>query len=233
MDHNLNISSNLKVLVIDDEPQIRRLIKVSLEGHGFRVIEAANGKDGIDQVLGSKPDIILLDLGLPDIDGKEVIRTVREWSIIPIIILSARDQETEKVAALDIGANDYLTKPFGVGELMARIRVCLRSMVSGSDESQLHCGELVIDLAKHQVTLSGTEIKLTPTQYDLLKVLAQNAGKVLTHRQLLKKVWGTESDDTQYIRVYIGQLRRKIEADPSRPKYLITESGIGYRLTYS
>lgn len=233
MDQNLNISQNLKVLIVDDEPQIRRLIKVSLEGHGFRVIEAANGKAGIDQVLGSKPDIILLDLGLPDIDGKEVIRTVREWSTIPIIILSARDQETEKVEALDIGANDYITKPFGVGELMARIRVCLRSMVGGSDESQLHCGDLVIDLAKHQVTLSGNEIKLTPTQYDLLKVLAQNAGKVLTHRQLLKKVWGTESDDTQYIRVYIGQLRRKIEADPSRPKYLITESGIGYRLTYS
>jgi two-component system KDP operon response regulator KdpE len=233
MDQSPNINSNLKVLVIDDEPQIRRLIKVSLEGHGFRVIEAANGKDGIDQVLGSKPDIIILDLGLPDIDGKEVIRTVREWSTIPIIILSARDQEMEKIAALDMGANDYLTKPFGVGELMARIRVCLRSMVSGSDESQLHCGDLVIDLAKHQVMLSGNEIKLTPTQYDLLKVLAQNAGKVLTHRQLLKKVWGTESDDTQYIRVYIGQLRRKIEADPSRPKYLITESGIGYRLTYS
>ena len=232
MDQNLSSSPNLKVLVVDDESQIRRLIKVSLEGHGFRVIEAANGKDGIDQVLGGKPDIILLDLGLPDIDGKEVIRTVREWSTIPIIILSARDQETEKVEALDIGANDYLTKPFGVGELMARIRVCLRSMVSGSDESQLHCGDLVIDLAKHQVFLAENEIKLTPTQYDLLKVLAQNAGKVLTHRQLLKKVWGTESGDTHYIRVYIGQLRRKIEADPSRPKYLITESGIGYRLTY-
>jgi two-component system, OmpR family, KDP operon response regulator KdpE len=226
------MEQRLKVLVVDDEPQIRRLIKVSLEGHGYQVIEAADGKAGVDQVLSSKPDIFLLDLGLPDMDGKKVIQLVREWSTIPIIILSARDQETEKVEALDMGANDYITKPFGVGELMARIRVCLRSQGNGADESQVHCGDLVIDLAKHQVTVSGNEVKLTPTQYDLLKVLAQNAGKVLTHRQLLKRVWGAESDDTQYIRVYIGQLRRKIEEDPSRPKYLITESGIGYRLMY-
>lgn len=224
---------NLKVLVVDDESQIRRLIKVSLEGYGYRVLEAVNGREGIERVLAGKPDLLLLDLGLPDLDGKEVIRSIREWSTLPIIILSARDQEAEKIEALDIGANDYLTKPFGIGELMARIRVCLRHSAGNADESQIHCGELLIDLAKHQVSLSGNEIKLTPTEYDLLKVLAQNAGKVLTHRQLLKKVWGAESDDTQYIRVYIGQLRRKIEADPSRPQYLKTESGIGYRLMYN
>lgn len=222
-----------KVLIVDDEIQIRRLIKVSLEGHSYSVVEAANGKSGIDQVLAHKPDLILLDLGLPDMDGKAVIKTIREWSTTPIIILSARDQETEKVEALDLGANDYLTKPFGVGELMARIRVSLRANSGSVNEEVLHCGDLKIDLVKHQVFVAENEIKLTPIQYDLLKVLAKNAGKVLTHRQLLKAVWGVESDDIQYIRVYIGQLRQKIETEPSRPKYLITESGIGYRLMFS
>ncbi|WP_346355601.1 response regulator [Azotosporobacter soli] len=224
------MEGNLKVLVVDDESQIRRLIKVSLEGHGFKVLEAATGRDGLEQLIGVKPDILLLDLGLPDTDGKEVIRQIREWSAIPIIILSARDQEDEKIEALDIGANDYLTKPFGIGELMARIRVCLRQSHAGEDEMRLRCGEIVVDLTKHQVFVADCEVKLTPTEYELLKVLMQNSGKVLTHRQLLKKVWGAESSDTQYIRVYIGQLRRKIEADSARPRYIVTESGIGYRM---
>ncbi|MEN6566393.1 MAG: response regulator [Veillonellales bacterium] len=222
----------LKILIVDDEIQIRRLIKVSLEGHGYQVLQAVNGQEGIDLVLSAKPELILLDLGLPDLDGKKVIGSIREWSDVPIIVLSARDQEEEKVKALDGGANDYVTKPFSMGELMARIRVCLRHAAAGSEDPQVHCGDLLIDLAKHQVTIAGKEIKLTPTEYDLLKVLAQNAGKVLTHRQLLKRVWGIESEDTQYVRVYIGQLRRKIEEEPARPQYLITESGIGYRLMH-
>jgi two-component system KDP operon response regulator KdpE len=227
------LEQRLKVLVIDDEIQLRRLLKVSLEGHGYKVSEATNGQEGLVAVAGYKPDIVLLDLGLPDIDGKEVVERIRGWSTVPIIILSARDQETEKVAALDVGADDYLTKPFGISELMARIRVSLRHQIVGVDDSLLQCGDLVIDLAKHQVTVANKEIKLTPTEYDLLKVLAKNAGKVLTHRQLLKLVWGAESDDNQYIRVYIGQLRRKIEENPSQPRYITTESGIGYRLMYS
>lgn len=224
------MEGNLKILAIDDELQIRRLIKVSLEGHGFKVLEAENAQAGLDLLIGAKPDILLLDLGLPDLDGKEVIRKIRDWSAIPIIVLSARDQEDEKVAALDCGANDYLTKPFGMGELMARIRVCLRQSSAGGDSLQLSCGEIRIDLAKHQVFVGAAEVKLTPTEYELLKVLMQNAGKVLTHRQLLKKVWGAESSDTQYVRVYIGQLRRKVEADSARPRHIVTESGIGYRM---
>ena len=224
------MEGHLKILVVDDESQIRRLIKVSLEGHGFKVLEAANGRVGIEQMIGVKPDILLLDLGLPDLDGKEVVRLVREWSGVPIIVLSARDQEAEKVAALDLGANDYLTKPFGMGELMARIRVCLRNSAADSDDTKLSCGEITLDLARHMVFVADNEVKLTPTEYELLKVLMQNSGKVLTHRQLLKKVWGAESSDTQYIRVYIGQLRRKIEVDSTRPRHIVTESGIGYRM---
>ncbi len=226
------MEGNLKILVVDDESQIRRLIKVSLEGHGFKVLEAANGQEGMDQLIGAKPDILLLDLGLPDVDGKEVVRRIREWSGVPIIILSARDQEEEKVAALDFGANDYLTKPFGIAELTARIRVCLRRSAPENEAAQLNCGAIMLDLARHLVFVDGVEVKLTPTEYELLKVLMQNAGKVLTHRQLLKKVWGAESSDTQYIRVYIGQLRRKVEADSSRPRHILTESGIGYRMMY-
>ena len=223
----------MTILVIEDETQMRRLLKVSLEGHGYKMWEAINGQDGLVAVAGYKPDIVLLDLGLPDMDGKEVVRRIREWSSVPIIILSAREQEGEKVEALDAGADDYITKPFGMSELMARIRVSLRRQVPGSDDSFIQCGDLVIDLGKHQVTVADKEIKLTPTEYDLLKVLAQHAGKVLTHRQLLKLVWGAESDDNQYIRVYIGQLRRKIEENPAQPRYITTESGIGYRFMHN
>jgi two-component system KDP operon response regulator KdpE len=219
-------------LIIDDEIEIRRLIKLSLTTQNYTVLSAATGKEGIESVLLDRPDIILLDLGLPDIDGSEVIIRLRSRVDIPIIVLSARDQEEAKIAALDSGANDYLTKPFGVGELLARIRVCNRTYLRSDDEEVLQLGDLSINLLHCQVFLRGQEIRLTPIQYDLLKTLAQNAGKILTHRQILKKVWGVESNDLQYIRVYIGQLRQKIEENPARPKFIITEPGIGYRMMF-
>ena len=221
-----------KVLIVDDEVQIRRLIKVSLEGHGWQVFDAPTGKDAVECVLMQRPELILLDLGLPDMDGKQVLQRIREWTKTPIIILSARDQEEEKIAALDLGANDYLTKPFGVGELMARMRVCLRAMQPYTDQALLQFGRLKLDLGRHIVSFDGEEVRLTPIQYKLLTFLAKNAGKVLTHRQLLKEVWGVESNEIQYVRGYIGQLRQKIEPDPSRPIYIITESGIGYRMMF-
>ncbi|WP_182186431.1 response regulator [Pectinatus frisingensis] len=224
--------NSLKVLIIDDEIEIRRLIKLSLTTQNYTVLSAATGKEGIESVLLDRPDIILLDLGLPDIDGSEVIIRLRSRVDIPIIVLSARDQEEAKIAALDSGANDYLTKPFGVGELLARIRVCNRTYLRSDDEEVLQLGDLSINLLHCQVFLRGQEIRLTPIQYDLLKTLAQNAGKILTHRQILKKVWGVESNDLQYIRVYIGQLRQKIEENPARPKFIITEPGIGYRMMF-
>lgn len=221
----------MRILVIDDEPQIRKLLKVSLGAHGYHIDEASTGQDGINRVALFKPDLIILDLGLPDIDGKEVVIRIREWSSLPIIILTARDQEKEKIDALDAGADDYVTKPFGIGELMARIRVSLRHVANSEEEPVISCGDLAIDLGQRRVTIGNREVKLTPTEYDIMKVLAQNAGKVLTHKQLLKTVWGNAYDgDTHYIRVFIGQLRRKIEENPTQPRYIITESGIGYRL---
>ncbi len=220
-----------RILIIDDEPQIRKLLRVSLKAHGYDVDEAEIGQEGIRRTAIFKPDLVILDLGLPDMDGKEVILTIREWSNIPIIILTARDQEREKIDALDAGADDYITKPFGMGELTARIRVSLRRVDGAGDDPVITCGDLSIDLAQRRVTVSGREVKLTPTEYDIIKTLAQHAGKVLTHKQLLKLVWGNQySDDTHYIRIYIGQLRRKIEDNPTQPRYIITESGIGYRL---
>ena len=220
-----------RILVIEDDSQIRKLLRVSLGAHGYDVDEARSGQDGVNQVASFKPDLIILDLGLPDIDGKEVIRRIREWSQIPIVILSARDQEREKVEALDAGADDYVTKPFGVSELLARMRVSIRRSAHTEGEPILTCGDLVVDIAQRRVSMGQREIKLTPTEYDLLKELIQNAGKVLTHKQLLKSVWGIAfSEDTHYVRVYIGQLRRKIEEDPARPRYIISEPGVGYRL---
>ena len=220
-----------RILVIEDDSQIRKLLRVSLGAHGYDVDEARSGQDGVNQVATFKPDLIILDLGLPDIDGKEVIRRIREWSQIPIVILSARDQEREKVEALDAGADDYVTKPFGVSELLARMRVSIRRSAHTEGEPILTCGDLVVDIAQRRVSMAQREIKLTPTEYDLLKELIQNAGKVLTHKQLLKSVWGIAfSEDTHYVRVYIGQLRRKIEEDPARPRYIISEPGVGYRL---
>lgn len=220
-----------RVLVIDDEPQIRRFLRVSLVAHGYEVEEASSGREGIKQTTTCKPDLVLVDLGLPDMDGKQVVRELREWTQVPIIVLTVREQEDEKIAALDAGADDYVTKPFGVGELMARIRVSLRRALGTESEPTITCGELTVDLNFRRVTIRNEEVKLTPTEYDVLKVLIQHAGRVLTHKQLLKAVWGNEyGEDTHYVRVYIGQLRRKIEDDPARPRYIITESGVGYRL---
>jgi two-component system KDP operon response regulator KdpE len=228
------VSTEPLVLIVDDELPIRRFLRVSLAGEGYRVVEAATAAEALDQIAAQRPDVVVLDLGLPDRDGVEVIREVREWSPVPIVVLSVRDRESDKVSALEAGADDYLTKPFGVGELMARLRVALRhaSVPGGTaDEPVFSTGELRIDLARRQVFVAGHEIRLTPIEYKLLALLVKNAGKVLTHRQLLRQVWGPEyGDENHYVRVYVAQLRRKIEADPARPRYLRTESGVGYRL---
>jgi len=223
-----------RILVIEDEQEIRRFLRVSLASHGYRLVESATGKEGVMQAASQQPDVIVLDLGLPDIDGMDVIRQVREWSQVPIIILSARGQEHEKVGALDAGADDYLTKPFSVGELLARLRVALRHAARSKGEPGepvFVLDSLRVDLAGRQVFLAEAEIHLTPIEYRLLTTLVKYAGKVVTHRQLLKEVWGPDSvHETQYLRVYMAQLRRKIEADPARPRFLLTEPGVGYRL---
>jgi two-component system KDP operon response regulator KdpE len=221
----------LRVLVIDDEPQIRKLLRVSLEAYGYSLAEAAAGREGIQQAVMFKPDLAIVDLGLPDMDGKAVIRQIRDWSAMPIIILTAREQEQEKIEALDAGADDYVTKPFSMGELMARMRVCLRRTTVNESEPVLVCGGLTVDLLQRRVSVEGREVKLTPTEYEIMKLMIQHAGRVLTHKQLLKAVWGNScSEDTHYIRIYMGQLRRKIELDPAQPRYIVTESGVGYRL---
>jgi len=225
------MSKGMRVLVIDDEPPIRKLLKVSLSAHGYEIDECATGMDGINRTAIFKPDILIIDLGLPDIDGKDVVKAIREWSQTPIIVLTVRDQEQEKIEALDAGADDYVTKPFSVGELMARMRVSLRRTAASEHEPVITCGDLAVDLVQRRVTVAGREVKLTPTEYELIKLLAQHRGRVLTHKQLLKAVWGTAyNEDTHYIRVYVGQLRRKIETDPTQPRHIITESGVGYRL---
>lgn len=226
-------SDGPKILVIEDEPEIRRFLRVSLVGHDYRFVEATTGAEGIRCAAEQQPDLVILDLGLPDVDGLEVIQQIRSWSHVPILVLSARGQERDKIAALDHGADDYLTKPFGVGELLARIRVALRHAAGDgeSGEPEFRTGELAIDRAARRVTVAGAEVHLTPNEYRLLTVLAKHAGKVVTHRQLLKEVWGPDSVfETHYLRVYLAQLRRKIEADAARPRYLLTEPGIGYRL---
>lgn len=220
-----------RILIIDDELQIRRFLRVALSSHGYVVKEVASGSEGLDDAIVFAPDIIVLDLGLPDIEGLEVIKQLREWSKTPIIVLSAKEQEQDKIAALDEGADDYVTKPFGMGELLARIRAALRHTIEAEEEPVLSFEDLVIDLAHRQVKVAAGEVKLTPTEYELLKNMALNAGKVLTHRYLLRTIWGpTYENDIQYLRVYVGQLRRKVERDPSRPVHIITEPGVGYRL---
>lgn len=220
-----------RVLVVDDENAIRRYLRTALTAQGFTVYEAANGEEAVNGVLNNRPDIIILDLGLPDFDGIEVTRRLREWSQTPIIILSVREAENDKIAALDAGADDYLTKPFGTGELMARMRVVMRRLANKSDEPVIQVDDLKMDLSRRLVTVKGQEISLTPTEYDILRLLMQNAGKVLTHRQLLRQVWGTAYENEMHLlRVNISNLRRKIETDPARPHYLVTESGVGYRL---
>jgi two-component system KDP operon response regulator KdpE len=221
------------VLIIDDEIQIRKFLRAPLDAYGFKVVEAATGREGISQTAKYKPDLLLVDLGLPDFDGKQVIRELREWTQVPIIVLTARDQEQEKIDALDAGADDYVTKPFGVGELLARIRVSLRRSLTPENEPILTYGELAADLNLRRVTKNGLEVKLTPNEYEIVKTLIKHAGRVLTHKQILQAVWGNEyGSDTQYVRVYINQLRRKLEDDPARPAYIITESGVGYRLSH-
>jgi len=221
------------VLVVDDEPQVVRFLRATLPAQGYRVIEAATGQQGIVEASTRTPDLILLDLGLPDLDGVEVTRRLREWSRTPIIVLSARGQETDKIEALDAGADDYLTKPFGTGELLARMRVALRNAAraGGGEEAVFTVGELTVDLGARRVFVGEEEIHLTRTEYNLLAFLVKHAGKVLTHRQLLKEVWGPgATSESHYLRVYMGQLRHKLERDPARPRYLLTETGVGYRL---
>ena len=222
------------VLVIEDDPQIRRFLRATLGTHGYRLLEATAGESGLVEAATRQPDIVILDLGLPDIDGLEVIRRLRDWTTLPIIVLSARGQERDKIAALDAGADDYVSKPFGVGELLARMRAALRHATRSPDdagESTFSLGELHVDLPKRQVSIAGNQVHLTPIEYRLLTTLIRHAGKVLTHRQLLLEVWGPPyADQTHYLRVYMAQLRRKLEADPARPRYLLTEPGVGYRL---
>jgi two-component system KDP operon response regulator KdpE len=222
-----------RLLLIEDEPEIRRFLRVSLVGHGFDLTECQTGREGLLRAAEAPPDIVLLDLGLPDIDGLQFIQELRGWSAVPIVVLSARGAEHDKIQALDAGADDYLTKPFGVGELLARVRVALRHARQGTEpgEPTVTSGPLRIDLAARQVTLDGHEVRLTPTEYRLLALLARHAGKVVTHRQLLKDVWGPEAvHETHYLRVYLAQLRQKLDDDPAQPRFLLTEPGVGYRL---
>jgi two-component system KDP operon response regulator KdpE len=222
------------VLVIEDEPPIRRFLRPTLTSQGYRVVESATGEDGLLQAATRQPDLVILDLGLPDLDGFEVIRRLREWTTIPIIVLSARGAESDKVAALDAGADDYVAKPFAVGELLARTRVALRHAASSGlepGESTFALGTLRVDLGRRRVWVGDAEVRLTPIEYRLLAVLVRHAGKVLTHRQLLQEVWGpAQVEQTHYLRVYMANLRRKLEADPARPRFLRTEPGVGYRL---
>ena len=221
------------VLVIEDEPQMRRFLKTSLESRDYGLVEAVSAREGLSQATGRNPDVILLDLGLPDLDGIELTRRLREWSRTPIIVISARGREQDKIAALDAGADDYLTKPFGIGELLARLRVALRHAAApdGGGEPVFEVGDLKVDLASRLVFRRGGEVHLTPIEYKLLATLVRHAGKVVTHRQLLKEAWGPNAvEQTHYVRVYMTQLRHKLEDDPSRPRYLLTESGVGYRL---
>lgn len=222
---------NPRVLVVDDEQAILRFLRVALESQAYTVFEAATGQEALSDATAHKPDIIVLDLGLPDIDGVEVTRLLRQWTQIPIIILSVRGSEGDKIAALDAGADDYLTKPFGVGELLARLRATLRRTSQPQGGPVFASGDLKVDLARRLVTVAGREVQLTPNEYDLLRILVANAGKVLTHRQLLREVWGTAYEQEFHIlHVNISNLRRKIEPDPARPQFIITEPGVGYRL---
>ncbi len=220
-----------KILIVDDEQAIRRYLRVSLNAYGYQTMEATNGKEALTMVVSGQPDLMILDLGLPDMDGIEVTRRLHEWSKIPIIILSVRDQERDKVSALDAGADDYLTKPFATGELMARVRVAIRRSVHSASEPIFKVDDLGVDLIERRVMVGSQEIPLTPIEYELLRVLVQNAGKVLTHNQILSQVCGNNyEEEAHLLRVNMSNLRRKIEPNPSRPHYIVTEPGVGYRL---
>ena len=222
------------IVLIEDEAQIRRFLRATLTGQGYRLFEATTGADGLVEVASRQPDVVIVDLGLPDIDGLEVIRRLREWSAVPVIVLSARGQERDKVTALDAGADDYVSKPFSAGELLARIRVALRHTAGASHEggdAAFEVGELQVDQLRRHVTMRGAEVKLTPIEYKLLTTLVRHAGKVVTHQQLLREVWGPGHDaQSHYVRVYMAHLRHKLEGEPARPRYLLTEPGVGYRL---
>lgn len=224
---------NPTVVVIEDERQIRRFLRSALEAEGFRVFEADSAGQGLQEASTRKPDLVILDLGLPDGDGIDVIRDLRHWSQVPILVLSARSEETEKVHALDSGADDYLVKPFGTAELLARVRVALRHHQPGHDAEPVFCmGDIRVDFTHRKVFKGNEDVHVTPLEYRLLATLIKNAGKVLTHRQLLKEVWGPGySDHHHYLRVYMAQLRQKLEDEPARPRHLLTETGVGYRLT--
>lgn len=226
--HGINLP---RILIVDDEIAIQRFLRAALDTGEFSLHQAENGHNALAAVAALRPEVILLDLGLPDIDGVEIIRRVREWSQVPIIVLSVREREDDKVEALDAGADDYLTKPFGVAELLARIRVALRRSLQQAPEPVFRTDDLEVDLARRRVSVCNEEIQLTPTEYDLLRLLVMHAGKVLTHRQILKQIWGvTYLEQPHVLRVNISNLRRKIERDPSRPHYILTEPGVGYRL---
>jgi two-component system, OmpR family, KDP operon response regulator KdpE len=227
------MTEEIQILVVEDEPEIRRFLRVTLGAYGYKLLEAASGKEAMAHLSSEKPKLIILDLGLPDIDGMELARQLREWSEIPIIILSARDQEMDKITALDLGADDYLTKPFGVMELLARIRVALRHAEKSKAEKDpvFELGNVKVDMSKRTVAVSGVDVHLTPIEYKLLLTLINNAGKVVTRQQLLREVWGPGyAKEGHYLRVYMGQLRHKLEERSANPKYLMTEPGIGYRL---
>jgi len=221
-------------LIIDDEAQIRRLLRITLEANGYKVIEAGNGQDGLVEAATRRPDVIILDLGLPDLDGLTILKRLREWSRTPVLVLSVRESDEDKIAALDNGADDYVTKPFSTPELLARLRVALRHAQPAEEQTAFRNGGLEIDFAGRLVTLKGKPIRLTATEYSLLRLLARNAGKVLTHRYILKEVWGPKAtQETHYLRVYVARLREKIESTPTQPVMLITEAGIGYRFSAS
>ena len=221
----------VRILVVDDEAAIRRYLRASLSAHGYVVFEADSGQAALSSVTAVRPDLVILDLGLPDLDGVEVARLLRQWTPIPIVILSVRGQEADKIAALDAGADDYLTKPFSTGELLARMRVALRRSSQSKVEPVFCVDDLTVDLGRRMVAVAGREVQLTPTEYDLLRVLVTHAGKVLIHRQLLREVWGVGYEqETHMLRVNMSNLRRKIEPDPTRPRYILTEPGVGYRL---
>lgn len=223
-------NNKMRVLVVDDEMAIRRFLRTSLTAEGFEILEAASGEQALAAVAKERPELVLLDLGLPDLDGVEVTRRLREWSRVPIIIISVRDREADKIRALDEGADDYLTKPFGLGELLARIRAAMRRTNTAEEQAVFEMGDLHIDFSKRIVRLKDGELQLTPTEYGLLRVLASNQGKVITHRQLLREVWGPAYEqDTHLLRVHMSNLRQKLEKDAARPEYIVTEPGVGYR----
>ncbi len=225
------MSEGPRVLVVDDEAQIRRFLRIGLDANGYRVYETDTGQDALIKAAQLRPDLIILDLGLPDLNGLDVLKRLRAWTQTPVIILSVHDADRDKVAALDAGADDYLTKPFSMNELMARMRVAQRHNRPEPDSTVFTVRDLQVDLARRLVTVQGESAKLTPTEFALLRLMIQHAGKVLTHRQILREVWGPEYvDETHYLRVYFAQLRQKLEADPARPKIILTEPGVGYRL---